>query len=182
MRGIEKTLNSQSRLSEYQKDQSTMNQSTISHDSNDTDHASTCVLCAQKRVKNAMRDFSISQMVKTHHIGNERYMHDRRLSRLLINFDKAKELQEVREFDSQEIVNGLVNDKIGRYYLIHDILFRCDEALNGKHESSPTKEYKYHVKATLDSFESKVRREATRRNLHRSSIFKTLNEESASEL
>jgi hypothetical protein len=67
--------------------------------------------------------------------------------------------------ESAEIIQSLGNDKIGRYYLVYDILLRCDEALGGKFESSPAKEYQDNVKNTLDTFETSVRKEATRRKL-----------------
>lgn len=93
-------------------------------------------------------------------------MHNRRISRLLTNFESANQLSEERALKNSEIHDSLVKDKIGRYYLIHDILYRCDKALGGKLESSPTKQYKQHVKNTLDSFENSVRQEAARRKLN----------------
>lgn len=67
-------------------------------------------------------------------------MHNSKLTRLLTNFESANKLTEEHEFEHTDITDALVNDKIGRYYLIHNILFRWDEALKGKLESSPTKE------------------------------------------
>jgi len=98
-------------------------------------------------------------------------MKDGKLSKLLTNFDRANQLKEDKEIENKEVLDTLIKDKIGRYYLIHDILFRWDQALDGKHESSPAKQYKKHVKNTLDSFESSVRKEASRRNLKHPSLF-----------
>ena len=91
-------------------------------------------------------------------------MHDSKISRLLTKFENANQIFEVKEYEDHTI-ESLINDKIGRYYFIHDILFKWDEALSGKHESSPAKQYKNHVKNTLDSFESSVKLEAARRKL-----------------
>jgi hypothetical protein len=51
-------------------------------------------------------------------------MHDSKLSRLLTNFESANQLSEERELETNETFDSLIKDKIGRYYLIHDILFR----------------------------------------------------------
>jgi len=104
-------------------------------------------------------------------------MNNGRLTRLLTNFDKAHKLSQERSQENNDSFESLANDKLGRYYLIYDILFKWDEVLEGKLESSPTKEYKTHVKATLDSFETSVRNEVSRRKLKNTALYRSLNKD-----
>ena len=97
-------------------------------------------------------------------------MHNAKIKRLLTKFASARRFSSKKQPEKVE-KDDLITDKLGRYYLIYDILYRCDEALSGKMESSPTREYKQHVKNTLDSFESSVKSEALRRNLKYDTTF-----------
>lgn len=91
-------------------------------------------------------------------------MQDNKLKSLMTKFESGRRLS-TQKLPNADHFSNLISDKLGKYYVIYDILFRCDEALWGKIESSPTKEYKQHVKNTLDSFEHSVKSELERRRL-----------------
>lgn len=158
--------------------------SATSH-SHDGESSFGCLKCSQNKIKEAMQDNSIIQMVKNHKIGSERYscelkfrtINDSNLKKLMTNFDSANQLKGEQRSIQSEVVETLANDKIGRYYLVHDILSRCDQALKGKHESSPTKQYQKHVKTTLDNFESSVRKEIVRRKLKQNELYRSLDKD-----